>query len=67
MQSRRALQMKFSVSEVLGKLALEMGIVNFANRFTLDNMTPPVTAIANRAISQRIAEGDTSSPGYGFS
>ncbi|GAA4863394.1 STAS-like domain-containing protein [Kitasatospora terrestris] len=49
--------------EVLGKLALEMGIVAFINRFNLEGMTPTVTAIVNRAISQRIAEGDLGTPG----
>lgn len=51
--------------EVLGKLALEMGIVGFMSAFTLKGMTPTVSAIVNRAISQRIAEGDDRIPGRG--
>ncbi|WP_394430449.1 STAS-like domain-containing protein [Streptomyces sp. SGAir0957] len=51
--------------EVLGKLALEMGIVSFMGRFSLKGMTPTVSAIVNRAISQRIAEGDDRTPGQG--
>ncbi|MGW0884361.1 STAS-like domain-containing protein [Streptomyces sp. NPDC002671] len=51
--------------EVLGKLALEMGIVGFMGRFDLKGMTPTVSAIVNRAISQRIAEGDDRTPGQG--
>jgi hypothetical protein len=50
--------------EVLGKLALEMGVIEFANRFNFDGMTPTVRAIVNRAISQRIAEGDNGTPGF---
>lgn len=49
--------------EVLGKLALQMGIVQFINRFRLDNMSETVEVIVNRAIQQRIAEGDSSHPG----
>ena len=49
--------------EVLGKLALQMGLVQFINRFRLDNMSETVEAIVNRAIQQRIAEGDSSHPG----
>ncbi|MFE6472086.1 STAS-like domain-containing protein [Streptomyces rochei] len=49
--------------EVLGKLALEMGIVSFMSRFELRGMTPTISAIVNRAISQRIAEGDDRTPG----
>ncbi|MBL1286385.1 MULTISPECIES: STAS-like domain-containing protein [Streptomyces] len=49
--------------EVLGKLALEMGIVTFMSHFDLREMTPTVSAIVNRAISQRIAEGDDRTPG----
>ncbi|MFF9776662.1 STAS-like domain-containing protein [Streptomyces sp. NPDC013978] len=51
--------------EVLGKLALEMGIVAFMSHFDLRGMTPTVSAIVNRAISQRIAEGDDRTPGLG--
>jgi hypothetical protein len=43
--------------EVLGKLALRMGIVNFTNRFRLENMTTTVQAIVDRAITQRLAGG----------
>jgi hypothetical protein len=49
--------------EVLGKLALQMGFVQFVNRFRLDNMSDTVEAIVNRAIQQRIAEGDSNHPG----
>lgn len=49
--------------EVLGKLALQMGLVQFINRFRLDNMTDTVEVIVNRAIQQRIAEGDANYPG----
>jgi anti-anti-sigma regulatory factor len=49
--------------EVLGKLALQMGLVQFINRFRLDNMSDTVEAIINRAVQQRIAEGDSNHPG----
>ncbi|MFI0940943.1 STAS-like domain-containing protein [Streptomyces sp. NPDC021020] len=49
--------------EVLGKLALEMGITSFVNRFNLEGMTNTVMTIVNRAISQRLAEGDDRIPG----
>jgi STAS-like domain of unknown function (DUF4325) len=49
--------------EVLGKLALQMGLVQFINRFRLDHMTDTVEAIVNRAIQQRVAEGDIGLPG----
>jgi hypothetical protein len=49
--------------EVLGKLALQMGFVQFVNHFRLDNMSDTVEAIVNRAIQQRIAEGDIGLPG----
>jgi hypothetical protein len=49
--------------EVLGKLALQMGLVQFINKFRLDNMSDTIEAIVNRAIQQRIAEGDSSNPG----
>jgi hypothetical protein len=49
--------------EVLGKLALEMGLVQFINKFRLDNMSDTIEAIVNRAIQQRIAEGDSRHPG----
>jgi hypothetical protein len=46
--------------EVLGKLALEIGLVQFINRFRLENMSETVEAIVSRAFQQRIAEGDSS-------
>ena len=49
--------------EVLGKLALQMGLVQFFKRFRLDHMSDTVEAIVNRAIQQRIAEGDSQHPG----
>jgi anti-anti-sigma regulatory factor len=49
--------------EVLGKLALQMGLVQFINRLRLDHMSDTVEAIINRAIQQRIAEGDIGHPG----
>lgn len=49
--------------EVLGKLALQMGLVQFVNRFRLRHMSGTVEAIVNRAIQQRIAEGDIGFPG----
>lgn len=49
--------------EVLGKLALQIGLTQFINRFRLDNMSETVEAIVNRAITQRIAEGDSDHPG----
>lgn len=49
--------------EVLGKLALSMGLIEFMRRFELTNMNPTVEAIVERAISQRIEEGDDSTPG----
>lgn len=49
--------------EVLGKLALQMGLVQFINRFRLSHMSATVEAIVNRAIQQRIAEGDIGLPG----
>lgn len=49
--------------EVLGKLALRMGLIQFMRRFELDGMTPTVDAIVERAIQQRLAEGDDSTPG----
>lgn len=49
--------------EVLGKLALEMGLLQFMKRFELVSMTPTIEAIVERAIQQRIAEGDETTPG----
>jgi anti-anti-sigma regulatory factor len=49
--------------EVLGKLALQMGLVQFINRFRLDNMSETIEAIINRAVQQRVAEGDSNHPG----
>jgi anti-sigma regulatory factor (Ser/Thr protein kinase) len=49
--------------EVLGKLALEMGFVQFVNRFRLENMSETVEVIINRAIQQRVAEGGASHRG----
>lgn len=49
--------------EVLGKLALQMGFVQFVNRFRLDRMSETVESIVNRAIQQRISEGDGTYPG----
>ncbi|HVS69286.1 MAG TPA: STAS-like domain-containing protein [Mycobacteriales bacterium] len=49
--------------EVLGKLALEMGVVNFFARFRLVHMSETVHALVNRAIEQRVAEGDLNFPG----
>lgn len=49
--------------EVLGKMALQMGIVSFMGRFRMEGMSPTVLAIVDRAIQQRIAEGDIGHPG----
>lgn len=49
--------------EVLGKLALQMGLIEFMRRFELVSMTPTIEAIVERAIQQRIAEGDDTTPG----
>jgi hypothetical protein len=49
--------------EVLGKLALEIGLAQFVNSFRLENMCDTVEMIINRAIQQRIAEGDASNSG----
>ena len=49
--------------EVLGKLALRMGLLGFVNRFRMENMSPTVQAIVNRALMQRIQEGDDETPG----
>lgn len=49
--------------EVLGKLALQLGLMEFMRRFELVGMTPTVDAIVERAIQQRLAEGDSSTPG----
>jgi uncharacterized protein DUF4325/histidine kinase/DNA gyrase B/HSP90-like ATPase len=49
--------------EVLGKLALKMTLLEFLNRFRMEHMTPTVQAIVNRAITQRIQEGDSETPG----
>lgn len=49
--------------EVLGKLALQMGLMTFMRRFELVAMSPTIEAIVERAIQQRIAEGDETTPG----
>lgn len=49
--------------EVLGKLALRMGLIEFFRRFRLVGMNEIVEALVNRAIQQRIAEGDSETPG----
>lgn len=48
--------------EVLGKLALRMGLMDFMTAFRLVNMTPTVKTIVDRAIQQRLAEGDSETP-----
>jgi anti-anti-sigma regulatory factor len=49
--------------EVLGKLALRLGLMEFMRRFELVGMTATVDAIVERAIQQRLAEGDETTPG----
>ena len=53
--------------EVLGKLALRMGLLNFMATFRLKNMSQTVQAIVERAIQQRLAEGDSETPGLSSS
>jgi len=48
--------------EVLGKLALRMGLMDFMSAFRLVNLTPTVKSIVDRAIQQRLAEGDAETP-----
>lgn len=48
--------------EVLGKLALRMGVLEFMAKFELLNMTDLVKALVDRAILQRLSEGDDETP-----
>ena len=48
--------------EVLGKLALRMGILQFMGKFELINMSELVRSLIDRAIQHRLQEGDDESP-----
>jgi hypothetical protein len=45
--------------ELIGKLVLELGFVNFTQRIQLKNMNEIIAPIVNRSVAQRIAEAFT--------